>query len=66
MPTPAPITHHPTSPSPRQAREGARVELQAATESVKRFMNAFEEDTSEFRAEYTRRVAQVGLSDRLK
>ena len=39
------------------------MELQAATESVKRFMNAFEEDTSEFRAEYTRQVAQVGLGD---
>jgi hypothetical protein len=39
------------------------VELQAATEAVKRFMNAFEEDTSEFRPEYSRRVAQVRLTD---
>ncbi len=57
--SPHPFTPHPFT----QAREGARVELQAATEAVKRFMNAFEEDTSEFRPEYSRRVAQVRLTD---
>ena len=42
-----------------KVREGARQELLAATEAVKRFMNAFEEDTADFRQEYVRRVGQI-------